>query len=333
MLNNNTDVARRGFGCRLLAVFGAAAGLILAQPSAWADYPDKPIRLIVGSNTGGGGDTTARVVAEALSKKLGTSIIVDNRPGASGNIGAAFVARAEPDGYTLLFAYTGHVINPALFSNMPFDTVKDFRAVGKIGDNQSMLVVNEKIPAQTLAEFIGLARKQPDHYSFASLFGTDQYMTARLLAQSQDVKFLFVPYKGNAAALNDVLSGQVDAMVNTVGVTAPFVRAGKLRALAVMSKTRSSLLPEVPTLQEAGVQGVASGGWYGLMAPAGVSDAVIAKLGAALAAVLTEKKVGEDMRKLGVEPSYVPAQAFDAFIKAEVPRWQKFTADAGIRPE
>lgn len=320
-------------GRRMLAMLAAAAGLALAQPSVWAGYPDKPIRLIVGSNTGGGGDTTARLVAEALGKKLGTSIIVDNRPGASGNIGAAAVARADPDGYMLLFAYTGHAINPALFSNMPFDTVKDFRAVGKIGDNQSVLVANPNVPVKDVAEFIALAKKQPGHYSFASLFGTDQYMTARLLAQAQDLKFLFVPYKGNAAALNDVLSGQVDVMINTIGVTAPFVQTGKLRALAVTSKGRSNLLPNVPTLAEAGVQGVVSGGWYALMAPAGVPDAVIAKLDSALQAVLAEPELGEDLRKLGVEPSYLSAREFDAFIKAEVPRWQKFTAETGIKPE
>lgn len=312
--------------------FGVAM-LMGTSGMAHAEYPDKSIRLIVGSNTGGGGDTTARLVAEAMSRKLGVSVIVENRPGASGNIGAGVVARSDPDGYTLLFAYSGHVINPALFKDMPFDTAKDFRAVGKIGDNQSVLIVNPRMPAKSVEELVGMVREKPGHYSFAALFGTDQYMTGRLLALKENLKLLFVPYKGNASALNDVLGGQVDAMVNTVGVTAPFIRAGKVRALAVFGKSRSTLIPDVPTLDEAGVHGVPSGGWYALMAPAGVPDSVIGTLTAALKTVLSEDSVPANLRKLGVEPNYVEPSAFDQFIAAEIPRLQKFTADAGIKPE
>jgi tripartite-type tricarboxylate transporter receptor subunit TctC len=329
---NPASFTGRSLG-KLCASLSAAVLMCAAGGPARAQFPDHPIRLIVGSNTGGGGDTTARIVAEALSRKLGASIVVENRPGASGNIGAAYVAHADPDGYTLLLAYTGHVSNPALFKSMPFDTVKDFRAVGKIGDNQSVLLVNSKVPARTMKEFIELVRKQPDHYSFGAMLGSDQYMSGRWLERAQGLRFLVIPYKGNAGAMNDVLGGQVDFMANTVGVSAPFVTSGKVRALAVMGAKRSSLLPEVPTLAEAGVQGAAGGGWYALMAPAATPDATIAKLTEAMKSVLAEASVQADLRRLGVEPNYVAPGEFDAFIAKEVPRVQKFAAEIGIKPE
>ena len=167
----------------------------------------------------------------------------------------------------------------------------------------------------------------------ASMFGTDPYMTAKQLAYSQKVDFLFVPYKGNGQAMADVISGQVNGMVNTLGVSAPYVQSGQLRALAVTSKTRSKLLPDVPTLEEAGIPGVASDGWYGLLAPAGVPDDVITKLSTALETTLKDPKLQESLRKLGVEPSYVAPAEFDAFIQSELPRLKKVVAETGITSE
>jgi tripartite-type tricarboxylate transporter receptor subunit TctC len=329
MYSRNSRAAQRCAAAAAAALIGLLA---LPQP-ARAAFPDKPIRLVVGSNTGGGGDTTARIVADGLARQLDTSIIVDNRPGASGNIGAGLVARANPDGYTLLFAYSGHVINPALFKDMPFDTVKDFRAIGKIGDNQSVLIVNPGVPAHTAPEFVALAKKNPGHVSFGALFGTDQYMTAKVLERVEHIDLLMVPYKGNGPALTDLMSGQVNSMINTVGASAPLIRAGKVRALAVTSATRSSLLPDVPTLAEAGIEGVGGGGFYAVMAPAGVPDAVVKRLSAALQAALAQDDVDANLRKIGVEPAYVGPREFDAFIAREVPRWQTFTRDAGIKAE
>ncbi len=300
--------------------------------AASAAYPDKPIRIIVGSGAGGGGDTVARLVADNLTKKLGVALVIENRPGASGNIGAASVAQAKPDGYTLLFAYSGHVINPALFKDMPFDTVHDFRAVSKLGSPQSILVVNPSVPANTVREFIELARKNPEKYSMAALFGTDYYIAERLLEQKENVKFLFVPYKGGAAALNDVLSGQVSAMVNTAGATAPFVKAGRVRALAIVNSERSHLLPDVPTLAEQGVD-ISIGGWYALLAPAGVPDPVIDKLNQAIKSMLKEEAVVARLRDFGVEPGYVAPREFDRFIASEVDRWKAFFAKMAIKQQ
>jgi tripartite-type tricarboxylate transporter receptor subunit TctC len=322
---------------RHISILLALALVMLVAPqfcaAAGIAYPDRPIRLIVGSSAGGGGDTTARIIADCLSKRLSVAVIVENRPGASGNIGANAVAKARPDGYTLLFAYTGHVINPGLFKEMPFDTVRDFRAVGKIGDNQSVLLIHPSVPAHTLREFVDLAKRAPGKYSFAALMGTDQYMTARLLAQKEDVNFIFVPYKGNAAAMTDILSGQVNAMINSVGVASPYVQAGNVRALAVLNRTRSKLLPDIPTLFEQGLDGLSSGGWYALMAPSATPDDVIQKLAGALRNSLNDEGVSTRLEALGVTPNYVGPPEFDQFIANEIFHWKKFTSDMDLAPE
>ncbi|OWT53727.1 Bug family tripartite tricarboxylate transporter substrate binding protein [Candidimonas nitroreducens] len=298
--------------------------------AAHAKYPERPIRLIVGSAPGGGGDAVARVMAESLSKKLDTPIIVENRPGASGNIGELAVAHAAPDGYTLLFAYTGHVINPSLFKDPSFDTAKYFRGIARIGSPQSVLVANPKVPAKNLPDFISLIAKEPGHYSMASMFGTDQYVAAQALVHNQKLKVLFVPYKGNGPALIDVISGQVSAMINTVGVSVPFIRSGKLRALAIVDSKRSSLLPDVPTLQEQGVTGVESTAWYGLLAPVDTSDDVVAKLSHAVKASLDDAAVVKRLRNLGVEPKYLANHQFDKYIQSELMRWKEFFDKTGI---
>jgi tripartite-type tricarboxylate transporter receptor subunit TctC len=315
-----------------VSIFGVGVSVACGMPAA-ASYPDHPIRLIIGSGTGGGGDTIARLVAEPLSKALGVAVIPDNRPGASGNIGANVVAKSEPDGYTLLLAFPGHVINPAIINNMPFDTEKDFRAVAKLADNQSVFLVNPTVPAKTMKEFVDLVKKQPAHYSFASLFGSSQHMGGLVLANQQKLKLIFVPYKGNAAAVNDLLGGHVDSMFNTIGISLPLIKAGNVRALAVASSRRSPLLPDVPTMAEAGVPDVVTEGWYALMAPAATPNNVIDILNRAVKKSLEDAKVKRVLAGLGCNVDYVPAKQFDGFIKTELVRWKKVAKDADLKAE
>jgi tripartite-type tricarboxylate transporter receptor subunit TctC len=318
---------------RMAILITAAGALLICASPALAAFPDHPIRIIIGSAPSGGGDTVARIMAVPMGKALAASMILENRPGASGNIGANTVAKSAPDGYTLLLAYTGHAINPAIFANMPFDTARDFRAVAKIADNQSVFLVNPSVPAHSMKEFVSLVKKQPNHYSYAALFGTTQYMGGLVLASHEGMKMIFVPYKGNASAVNDLLGGHVNAMLNTIGSSLPFIKGGNARALAVAADRRSPLLPDVPTMAEAGIPGVNANGWYAFMAPAATPDDVIDVLTRAVKTSLDDPKVREALAGLGSEADYVPPKKFDAFVKDEIVHWQTVAKNAGVKAE
>ena len=329
----------RVMGCRLRGndrVFVSVAALVLAtfavnlqaQP-----YPTRPIRLIVGSSAGGGGDGVARVMAAKLTPLLGQQVVVDNRPGAAGNIGTELVARAAADGYTLLFAYTGHVINPALFKKLPFDPLRDFAAVGMIAINHSALVVNPSVPAQSVTELIALAKSRPGKLSMAALPGSAVHMAGELFKTQAGVNILHVPYKGNGPATNDLIAGQVDIMFNTLALVIPLVKAGRLRALAVAGEKRSALMPELPTISEVALKGFSSSGWYGIVAPAGTPRGVIVKLNAVLSAVLRDADTLQRIKAMGNEIAPGTPEQFDALIRAEIPKWAEVARRAGIRAE
>src|SRR5689334_6212909 len=253
---------------KLITAICAAATLVSVS-TAWSQsYPAKPIRIIVGSSAGGGGDTMARLIAAPMSAALGQQVIVDNRPGAGGNIGADIVAKSAPDGYTLLFVFSGHVTNPSLYPKLPFDTVRDFAAVTMLATNESVLVVHPSVPANSVKELIALARQNPGKYSIAALPSSSQHLGSELFKLQAGINLLFVPYKGNAAALTDLLGGQVQVMFNTLTIALPHVKSGKLRALAVAGARRSRLAPDLPTVSEAGLPGFSFNGWYGIVAPA-----------------------------------------------------------------
>ncbi len=320
----------------LLNILQATALLLavsLGATSHAQDYPARPIRLIVGSSAGGGGDGVARVTAAKLTALLKQQMVVDNRPGAAGNIGAELVARAAPDGYTLLFAYTGHVINPALFKRLPFDSLRDFASVGMIAVNHSALVVNPAVPAQSVKELVALAKSRPGRLSMGALVGGSQHLAGELFKTQAGVDILYVPYKGNAPATNDLIAGQVDMMFNTLALVAPLTKAGRLRALAIASEKRSELMPDLPTLSEAALPGFSSNGWYGILAPAATPRGVIVKLNGALNSMLREADTLQRIKAMGNETAPGTPEQFDAFIRAEIPKWSDVARRAGIKQE
>ena len=296
-------------------------------------YPARPIRLIVGSSAGGGGDGVARVTAAKLSPLLGQQWVIDNRPGAAGNIGAEMVARAAPDGYTLLFAYTGHVINPALFRTLPFDPLRDFAPLGMIAFNHSALVVHPGVPVQSVKELIALAKAQPGKLTMGALAGTVQHLATELFKTQAGVDIVYVPYKGNGPANNDLLAGQINIMFNTLALVAPLAKAGRLRALAVTSDKRSALMPELPTVSEAAIKGFSAQGWYGLLAPAATPRAVIMTLSDALNQVLRDADMQQRIKAMGNEIAFRTPAQFDAWIRVEIPKWAQVAKRAGIKQE
>jgi tripartite-type tricarboxylate transporter receptor subunit TctC len=301
------------------------AGAALAQT-----YPTKSIRLIVGSSAGGGGDTFARVTAQALSNALGQQVVIDNRAGAGGNIGADLVAKAPPDGYTLLFVYTGHVLNPSLYPKLPFDTVRDFAPVALLATNESFLLVNPAVPAKSLTELIALAKQSPGKYTIGALPSSAQHLGSELFKLRAGIDLLFIPYKGNGPALTDLLGGQLDTAFNTVAITLPLVQAGKLRALAVAGERRSKLAPGVPTMIEAGLPGFSFFGWYGIVAPAKTPDAIVKRLNETLVRVMKSPDILERVAAMGNEPVGSTPAEFDKFIREEIPKWGKVIRDAKI---
>lgn len=311
-----------------------ALWLVLVCANSHAQtFPTRPIRLIVGSSAGGGGDGVARVMAAKLTPLLGQQVVIDNRPGAAGNIGTELVARAPADGYTLLFAYTGHVINPALFKKLPFDPLRDFAAVGMIGYNNSALVVNAALPVHTVKDLIALARARPGKLTAGAIPGGSQHLATEMLKIQSGVDFLYVPYKGNGPAMSDLLAGQLDFMFNSLQLVVPLAKAGRLRALAVISDKRSELMPELPTISETAIKGFSAQGWYGLIAPNGTPRSVIGKLSDGMNTVLRDPDTQQRFKAMGVEIAYVAPEQFDAMIRAEIPKWAEVARRAGIKPE
>ena len=293
-------------------------------------YPSKPIRLIVGSSAGGGGDMIARTVSAPFSDTLGQQVIIDNRPGAGGNIGADIVAKAPPDGYILLFAFTGHVINPGLYSKLPFDTVRDFAPITVLATNQTLLLVHPTVPARSVKDLIALAKSRPGKLTVAGLPGGSQHLAGELFKAMAGIDLLFVPFKGNGPALGALLGGEVDISFNTLAAAQSFVRAGKLRALAVAGSRRSELVPDLPTISEAGLPGFSSSGWYGILAPAGTPRDIVTRLNQALVTILRSTDMKQRLLSSGNEPVGNTPEQFDAFIRKEIPRWTKVIKDAGI---
>jgi tripartite-type tricarboxylate transporter receptor subunit TctC len=321
------QLSSRQLGTRIFAgVFACGvAAAALAQT-----YPAKSIRLIVGSSAGGGGDTFARVTAQALSNALGQQVVIDNRAGAGGNIGADLVAKAPGDGYTLLFVYTGHVLNPSLYPKLPFDTVRDFVPVALLATNESFLLVNPAVPAKSLTELIALAKQSPGKYTIGALPSSAQHLGSELFKLRAGIDLLFIPYKGNGPALTDLLGGQLDTAFNTVAITLPLVQAGKLRALAVAGERRSKLAPGVPTMIEAGLPGFSFFGWYGIVAPAKTPDSIVRRLNEALVRIMKSPDILERIAAMGNEPVGSTPAEFDKFIRDEIPKWGKVIRDAKI---
>jgi tripartite-type tricarboxylate transporter receptor subunit TctC len=311
----------------------AIAAFVLAglAPASAADYPTRPITLIVPYPPGGGNDVIARLVAAKMSQSLGQQIIIENRGGAGSTIGTRDVARAAPDGYTLLIANSSLAINPSLYPDVAYDPKKDFAPVGLIATSPNFVLVNPAVPAHSVADLIALAKKEPGKLDFASTgTGTSTHLAAALFATMAGVKFTAVPYKGVAPAVTDLLGGQVALMFCPMASVVGQVRSGNLRALAVTGVKRSPLFPELPTVAEAGLPGYAAELHYGLVAPAGTAPEVVAKLNAALNNALADDDIRQRLSADGTETLPGTPEAYSADIASEEAKWGAIIKQAGV---
>ena len=318
----------------LAAASATLAALAWTGPAAAQDaYPSKPVRLVVPFATGGVTDSSGRLIADALGKRLGQQVIVDNRPGASGNIGTAQVAQAAPDGYTLVLAFDGTmVINPHVFAKVPFDTMKDFAPVGKIGNATLILVAHPEVPAKTLQEVITLSKTKPLSYGTSGIGGTP-HIAGEMLAQRTGAKLEHVPYKGGGQALIDVMGGAIPLVYTAVAGAQGHVKAGKIKAIAVSSARRSSSLPDVPTFAEAGVPDFVVDSWVGILAPAATPPAVLSRLNTELNAVLNDPAVRERLATLGIDPTPGTPEQFRQAMQRELAANGPIVKNAGIKIE
>lgn len=298
-------------------------------------YPDRPIRLIAPFPAGGLVDVLARAVGDEISKTLGQPVIVENRPGAGGNIGAEAVAKSAPDGYTLLMTSAGILTaNQFLYAKMPFDPDKDFVAVSNVADMPMMVVVNPKVPANTLQEFVALARANPGKLNFGSPgIGTTGHLGLAMFMHAANIKLTHIPYKGAAPAITDLIAGQIDGVVDNPPTVLPHIQAGKLRPLAVAAKQRMPLLPNLPTAEEAGVANFEASSWFGVAAPAGTPPAIVARLQKDIAAALSKPVLRERFAKSGARLIGNTPDEFAQQIRNDRKMWGEIIAAAGIKPQ
>ena len=302
----------------------ALTGAALAQ-----QYPDRPVRVLVGLAPGGGTDSVARVITQKLSDVFGQSFIVDNRPSAGGNVAGELAARASPDGYTLLTVTPTHVTNPSLYSNVRYDVIRDFTAIGLIVNAQYFLSVSNAVPANSIKELLAYAKTQPQRLSYASSgIGSANHLAGELFKTMAGIDMVHVPYKGGAPALSALISGEVQVSF-TSGVIIPHSKAGRLKTLAVTGFKRTSLAPEIPTIAEAGVPGYEVTGWYGLVAPVKTPPAVIAKLNTAVNRALPELR--ERYANLGMDLGGGTAAEFGAYLKSERDKWARVVKISGAK--
>lgn len=298
-------------------------------------YPERPVRIVVGFAPGGTVDVPTRIVATRLASVLGANVVVENKPGAGGNIAATLVAKSAPDGYTLhACGISSHGINSAIFAKMPYDPVRDFAPISMIGTVPNVLIVHPSMPVSSMGEFIAYAKANPGKVSVASAgIGTSQHLSLELLNSTAAIKIVHVPYKGGAPAMSDLLGGQVPAMVSGLPSALQAIKAGKVRAIAVTTQKRSLQLPDVPTISEAGVAGYEVTSWLGLCAPSGVPAAVLARLNKDLHTVLSMPEIQHGLAEQGYETAPTTAAELSAFIRAELLKWARVVKEAGITPE
>lgn len=308
---------------------GLAAGLALSGAAFAQSFPNKTIRLVCPFPPAGAVDIASRAIAAELSKQLGVTVTVDNKPGAGGNIGGSEVARAAPDGYTILMTTSGiQAINPALYAKMPFDTSKDLVPISALVSLNNVLVVHPSVKANSVAEFIALGKPGPVLVA-SSGNGTSIHMSAEMFKHLTQFNMTHIPYKGSAPAVNDLLANQVDIMFDNLPSAISHVRAGKLRAIAVTTSKRSEQLPQVPTIAESGVPGYEATSWFGLFAPAATPAPVVGKLNAAIVKVLGQAEVKKKIVEQGGDPHPEKPEQFAAFIQAESIKWGKVVRDSG----
>jgi tripartite-type tricarboxylate transporter receptor subunit TctC len=316
----------------------AATALLASTLNAHAqktDYPNKPIRMVVTFPPGGSTDVVLRMLLPRLNDKLGQQVVVDNRPGAGGNIGLNLVAKAPADGYTLGIGAAGALsANASLYAQMPFDPVKDLKPVSMVAAIPFVLIGQPGLPAKNFSELMAYAKSHPGKLSIAhGGNGTAMHLSTALLNQMSDMKLVEIPYKGSGPAALDVLTGQVPLAIVDLPASLQHIKAGKLTAYAVTSLQRLSSLPDVPTLSESGLSGYDSTGWFGMVAPAGTPSAIVTRMNAEMSAALNDEAIKTSMRNLGVEPAPSSVEGFEAYIKSESQKWAKVIKTANIKIE
>ncbi len=309
----------------LLACF-----LVLATQAVAQSYPSRPVRMVIPLSPGGFADVPGRIFASRLSALLGYNVFVENRPGAGGTIGADFVAKSAPDGHTLLFTGTPHVISAWIYKKLPYEPLKDFEPVALVASGPYVLVVNPQLPVSSVRELIAAAKAQPGRIDYASSGnGSAQHLVSALFASMAGIELNHVPYKGSGPAMQDLLGGQVKVSFAGIPNVLPHVKAGRLRALAVSTPRRSPDLPEVPTVAEAGVAGYQATLWLNLAAPAGTPADIVQRLYAETAKALQDAELQQSFRAAGVEASPMSPQELAAFMQAEYEKWGKVVKDTG----
>jgi len=318
----------------LLACAFLSASPALAQSGA-VSYPDKPIRLVVPFAAGGALDVVGRIVGQKLTETWGKQVLIDNRLGAAGNIGAEFVAKGVPDGYTLLMSsVTTQAISMSLLAKPPYDFVRDFAPVGLVASAPLALVIHPALPARTVKEFIALAKARPGELNyFSSGTGSGTHFAAEIFDQMAGIRTTHIPYKGGAQGVTDLLAGQVQFAFSTLGLAVPHADSGRLRIVAIGSTKRYARLPKVPTITESGVKGYEAEQWYGVVAPEGTPPAIVNKLAAELKAIVGNADVRERFYSQGIEPAYAGPAEFEAVIRAAVLKYAKVVKALGLKPE
>ena len=298
-------------------------------------YPSRPIRMLVAFAPGGGTDIIGRIVAQGIGAALKQQVVVENRPGAGGNIGTELAARAAPDGYTLITSGTGaHAINPSLYARIPYDAIKDFTPVSLVASTPYLMVVHPSVPAKTVREFIALAKAKPGSINMASSGnGGMPHLAGELFQLMAEVRLTHVPYKGTGAVFPDLIGGHVQVLFGDIVATSPHVKSGKLRALGITSPERSPNLPEIPTIAESGVPGYDAVGWFGVFAPAGTPSDIVARLNEAIREHVQKPEVKARLSSLGADVVASTPEAFAAKQRADLERWAKVIKAANVKVE
>jgi tripartite-type tricarboxylate transporter receptor subunit TctC len=319
---------------RPLPVFAALACL-LATAAHGQTYPSKPIRVIVSYPAGGANDIVARAVGQKLVEMLGQSVVVDNRSGAGGTIGADVAAKSPPDGYTLLMAAGAHALAPSLYIKLPYDIVKDFAPVSLAAKSSYLLVVHPSVPAKNVKELIALSKARPGKLNYASSgIGAPPHLAAEMFGTMTGTTMTHVPYKGDTPAIADLLGGHVDLAFLAISATSPHIKAGKLRALAVTSAQRTSAMPELPTVAEAGgLKDYDVSTWWGLLAPAGTPREAVDRLSQSVAKVAAMPDIKQRFTELGLDATANTPEQFSIFLKSEIDKFAKLAKLAGVKPE
>lgn len=319
---------------RVLCIAAVVAGALVPAISAGQQFPSKPIKILVGFAPGGAPDILARIVAKKLSENTGQAVVIENKAGAAGNIAAQTVAKSDPDGYTLLMSTVSIAISSSLQANLPFSPAKDFEPIGMVASVPLVLVARPELGATTVKELLALARANPGKLNYASVGnGSPQHLSGELFQLLGSVKMVHIPYKGGGPATQSVLAGETSIFFAGMPPAMPFIRSGKLKALAVTSAKRSPAAPEIPTVSEAGLPGFEADNWHALYAAKGTPPSIVAKLNSELQRVLAAQDVKEQMLSQGAEVWISSPQESRDYLQAEITKWAKVVVTAGVKSE